>query len=41
MIFIIENGYKTPIKAEFEGTPYQDKTQASNEFTHVKKKGGQ
>ena len=37
MIFIMENGYKTPIKKQFTGTPYQDKTKASSEFSGVKK----
>lgn len=41
LIFVLDNGYKTPIKSEFEGTPYQDRTMASSEFTNVKKKGGE
>lgn len=40
MIFILDNGYKTPVRKEFEGTPYQDKTVAASEFTNVKKTGG-
>lgn len=37
LVFIMENGYKTPIKKEFTGTPYQDKTKASSEFSGVKR----
>lgn len=37
IIQILDNGYKTPIKKEFTGTPYQDKTKASGEFSGVKK----
>lgn len=37
MVFILENGYKTPVSKSFDGTPYQDKTKASSEFSGVKK----
>lgn len=37
MVFILENGYKTPISKSFDGTPYQDRTKASGEFSGVMK----
>lgn len=37
IVFLLENGYKTPVKKEFTGTPYQDKSKASQEFSGVKK----
>lgn len=37
LVLIIENGYKTPIKKEFTGTPEQDKTKAGSEFSGVKR----
>lgn len=37
IVFILENGYKTPIKTEFKGTPYQDETVGASEFSKVQK----
>lgn len=37
IIPLLDNGSKTPIKKEFTGTPHQDKTKASSEFSGVKK----